>query len=175
MGDVMKKTIDSDDKITVYSFTGSIIIPTEQGSYFATAVGGVVEARPTGNPLILFSLRYIWDLTGNVSEFPEPIRIRLNTAQAVTETINFKFPDPEVPDPEVPDLKVPGEEPGEGNRTKYTSDNQWSSPSSSLQEEGDEWDDDNENDEGDDNKAEDDDELDKILAESPHSEEELSW
>ena len=97
------------DPITVYSFSGSIIIPTEQGSYWASAVGGIVESRPTGNPYVLFSLKYIWGLDGTVSEFPEPILIRLNTAMAVTEKFDFKFP---VPEPEIP-AEIPAEVPAE--------------------------------------------------------------
>jgi len=101
MANVAKPPILDDEPapITVYSFTGSVIIPTEQGTYFASAVGGVVESRPTGNPFILYGLKYIWDMAGQVSEFPESIRIRLNIAQAVTEVFDFKFPafEPEVP------------------------------------------------------------------------------
>lgn len=98
MANATKKLLDDDDDpITVYSFAGSIIVPTEQGAYWANAVGGVVESRPTGNPFILFSLKYIWGLDGAVSEFPTPILIRLNTAMAVTESLKFEFPAPEVP------------------------------------------------------------------------------
>ena len=81
-----KQPDEGKDQITVYSFTSSIILPTEQGSYWASAIGGVVESRPVGNPYILFAFRYIWDADGRVSVLSEPIRIRLNTAMAVTET-----------------------------------------------------------------------------------------
>jgi hypothetical protein len=98
MANATKKLPDADqDSITVYSFSGSIIIPTEQGAFWATAIGGEIESRPIGNPYILFALKYLWDVAGQVSEFPEPIRIRLNTAMAVTETFNFKFPEPQAP------------------------------------------------------------------------------
>jgi hypothetical protein len=93
---------DTREKISVFSFSGSVIIPTEAGSYFASAVGGTIASRPAGNPYILFSLKYLWDMGGQVSEFPEPILIRLNTAVAVTEHFDFKFPvfEPEVEKPE---------------------------------------------------------------------------
>jgi hypothetical protein len=147
-----KKLLDPEyDPITVFSFSGSIIIPTEQGSYWASAVGGVVESRPTGNPFVLFSLKYIWGLSGDVSEFPESIKIRLNTAMAVTEKFDFKFPEPE----------VQAEEPVSTPLVEDETD------------ENDETDEDDED--ADDDWVEDDEETESNLAETSHSDDEISW
>jgi hypothetical protein len=69
-------------------------------------VGGRVLSRPPGTN-VLFALQYIWDMAGSVSEFPEPITIRLNANMAVTETFDFKFPAPEPVQAELP--KMPGD------------------------------------------------------------------
>lgn len=160
-----KKAADLDaDKITVYSFVGSIIIPTEQGSYWANAIGGMIESRPVGNPYILFALKYIWNMAGEVCEFPEPIRIRLNTAMAVTETFDFKFPAPEAPAEETAAKTTPTAGPDEGEEDEDVDED----------EEGDEdeeFDEDEEGDEDVDVTEEVEDELSKAL----HSDNEISW
>jgi hypothetical protein len=158
------------DKISVYSFAGSVIIPTEQGAYWANAVGGVIESRPVGNPFILFALKYIWGLGGEISEFPEPLRIRLNTAMAVTETFDFKFPPPEVPadDPLLLQARILAEEMANGGDEDDEEGDEIEG------DEAEEFDEDQEFDE-DENVAEEVEEVEDELSQVLHSDNEISW
>jgi hypothetical protein len=171
---VSKKLLDPDyDPISVYSFAGSIIIPTEQGSYWATAVGGVVEARPTGNPFVLFSLKYLWGPSGEVSEFPEPIRIRLNTAMAVTETFNFNFPAPQVPAEEPVKEQAPLVEDALTGDDEDDEDGEGDEDGGIGDEDDDGMDEEDLADEIDEEDIVD--EFERDMAEASHSEDEISW
>jgi hypothetical protein len=84
--------VDKDQVLTVFSFTSSVLFPTSQGNYFATAVGGVVASAPSGSDFILFDMQYYWDMAGTPLALYEPARIRLNTKMAVMRVDGYVFP-----------------------------------------------------------------------------------
>jgi hypothetical protein len=181
MESVAKKLLDrSPDKISVYSFHGTIILPTKHGQYWVRAVGGTVESKPVGSPHFLFAIRYIWDESGQVFSFPEPVMWRLNTATVAGETFNYEFPAEEVQADDPVLLQAQAEA-----RAQQAEDE------ALAQDEGiddeDEDIDEDFDDEGEDEDEEFDDEIDiddeeedvteeeEDLAETAHSDDELSW
>ena len=154
--------------ITVFSYAGIVAIPTENyGTLQVTAVGGVVESRPTGNPFVLFTFMYYWTPGGEYWALEKPIeKYMLNTHMAAMEIKNFHFPEPQVQadDPSLLQAQAEAEV--------------MAADEGKLAEEGYE-----EIDEGDDDEVGDlntyDDSENEIeedaLAESSHSEEEISW
>jgi hypothetical protein len=166
-----------DNKISVYSFHGTIILTTPAGQYWVRAVGGVAESKPVGNPHILFSIRYIWDESGQVFALPEPFLWRLNTATVAGEAFNYELLVPEVQadDPSLPQAKEWTEE--DEQHQENITEKFWDEREELSAEINDpeELDEDEEDIDGDDEDEEDeDDDIDEDYEDVAESEEDLS-